>query len=140
MTEAAERIVVDTDVASRLLRGTLDASMAARLGGAVLLLSFVTVGELLRGARHAGWGERRTSELETWLEAMPVIGGTRGISRQWGQITGAGMRTGRPHPANDGWVAACCLFHRLPLATGDVRHFRHFRSLAELELIECPMA
>lgn len=38
--------MLDTDVVSRLLRGSLADDVAERLTGAVLLLTFVTVGEL----------------------------------------------------------------------------------------------
>lgn len=132
MTATAERIVLDTDVASRLLRGTLDAELSTRLADAVLLVTFVTVGELVRGAVHAGWGARRVGVLDDWLAATPVVRGGPAVARRWGEITGAGLRAGRPLPANDAWVAACCLVHGLALATGNVRHYV---SVQGLELV-----
>lgn len=123
MNATAERIVLDTDVASRLLRGTLTDEVAGRLVGAVPLLTFVTVGELLRGASHAGWGRRRVSTLNSWLADLPVIAGDSAIARRWGELTGSALRRGRPLPANDAWIAACCLVHEVPLATYNARDF-----------------
>jgi len=33
---------------------------------------------------------------------------------------------GRPRPANDTWIAACCLARDLPLATLNLKDFRDF--------------
>jgi predicted nucleic acid-binding protein len=47
-----------TDVVSRLLRGSLTNDVAERLTGAVLLVTFVTVGELFRGAAMLAGGRK----------------------------------------------------------------------------------
>lgn len=39
-------VVLDTDVASRILRDRLSPALTARIAGAVWFVSFVTVGEL----------------------------------------------------------------------------------------------
>jgi len=39
-------VVLDTDVASRIIKYQLDGSLAARLTGATWCVTFVTVGEL----------------------------------------------------------------------------------------------
>jgi predicted nucleic acid-binding protein len=128
----AERIVLGTDVVSRLLRGSLTKDVAERLTGAVLLTTFVTVGELFRGAAHARWGPRRIAALTSWLKAVPAIPGDPIVARRWGELTGLALRAGRPLPANDAWIAACCLVHDVALATYNLRDFE---AIAELELI-----
>jgi predicted nucleic acid-binding protein len=42
----------------------------------------------------------------------------------WGEIQAYAQMRGRPRPANDSWIAACCLVRELPLATSNVNR-RH---------------
>lgn len=119
----AEAIVIDTDVASRLMRQTVPASVAARLTGATLVVTFVTVGELYRGAVHARWGERRLDALDRWLTRVVILPSDAAVARRWGEITGTALQAGRPLPANDAWVAACCLAYEAALATLNEHHF-----------------
>jgi predicted nucleic acid-binding protein len=119
----AEPIVLDTDVVSRLLAGTVTSDLAARLTGLTPIVTFVTVGELFRGAAHAGWGARRLGTLTAWLERVPMIPADAPVARRWGEVTGTALRSGRPLPANDAWIAACCLLHDVALATYNPRHF-----------------
>jgi predicted nucleic acid-binding protein len=135
VTTIGERIVLDTDVVSRLLRGSLTDDVAERLTGAVLLVTFVTVGELFRGAAHARWGPRRIATLTSWLKEIPAIPGDWIVARRWGQVTGLALRAGRPLPANDAWIAACCLVHDVALAT---YNRRDFETIDELKLITAP--
>lgn len=59
---------MDTDVASRLQRNDLDPAYDSLLEGHILVLTFVTVAEMLRGAAKAG-------KLGCALQ-----GGTRGLA------------------------------------------------------------
>lgn len=129
MSAIAERIVLDTDVVSRLLRGTVERDLAERLVGSTVLVTFVTVGELFRGARHARWGARRLATLSSWLDGVPMIPADVMVARQWGEVTGTALRLGQPLPANDAWIAACCLVHDLPLATYNPRDFTRVERL-----------
>jgi toxin FitB len=129
VTATAEAIVLDTDVVSRLMRDTLPATVARRIQGLTPCVTFVTAGELFRGAAHAGWGARRVGALERWLERVTVIPADRAVARRWGEITGRALRAGAPLPANDAWIAACCLTHDTPLATLNARHFAGIDSL-----------
>jgi predicted nucleic acid-binding protein len=45
------------------------------------------------------------------------------------------LRRGRPRPANDSWIAACCLAHRFPLATFNVKDFEDFTEHDGLQLV-----
>ena len=86
--------------------------------GRTLVLSFVTVGEILHGTLIASWPKARIAAIESRLQAYPVIPGTIGVSRKfaelrrwfYGQIGD-----------NDLWIAACVLAHPEPvsLATSD---------------------
>jgi toxin FitB len=44
-------------------------------------------------------------------------------AKTWVVISGGAQRRGRPRPLNDGWIAACCIEHRLPLLTPNRRDF-----------------
>jgi len=52
-----------------------------------------------------------------------------------GQDLGRGPAPGRPRPANDSWIAACCLARQFPLATLNVKDFEDFARHDGLELI-----
>lgn len=93
------------------------------------VLTFVTVGELFQGAVHAGWGERRIGALERFVGARPVLPYDRRVARRWGELCGDALRRGRRIPQNDGWVAASCLAHGLPLLTFNRRHYAEVEGL-----------
>src|SRR5436190_18504073 len=114
-------VVLDTDVASRSIKGQLDGPLAAKLTGAAWCVTFVTVGELWQWAAMRSWGRRTREELEHWLGRVIVLDSDAATSRAWGTISAETRRRGRPRPINDSWVAACCLARRLPLATLNVK-------------------
>ena len=125
----AERVVIDTDVASRLMRDSLPHQLSSALADAVMSVTFVTVGELFRGAAHARWGARRVAMLADWLARVTMIPGELAVARRWGEITGRALAAGRPLPANDAWIAACCLTHAVPLATLNRRDYGRIEGL-----------
>lgn len=122
-------VVIDTDVASLLLRRSLPDDLRSSLTGVFVRVTFVTVGELFRGAIHASWGRRRVSELTDWLSRVEPIPGDGAVAERWGEITGRALAAGRPVPANDGWIAACCVTHGLPLATLNLRDYEGISGL-----------
>lgn len=128
----AEVIVLDTDVASHLMRGSLPETLAHRVRGMGLAVTFVTVGELYRGAAHARWGSRRLDALAAWLSPLPVLEGSAAVAERWGELTGKALRAGSPLPSNDAWIAACCLAHSAALAT---LNLRHYAEIDDLDLI-----
>ena len=88
-------VVLDTDVASLLHKGTLAGPLATRLiGREPLIISFVTFGELAKWAEIRNWGQHRREELTSWLS--PHCGTARrcGSGRHLGgcprQPSGAG--------------------------------------------------
>jgi predicted nucleic acid-binding protein len=52
-----------------------------------------------------------------------------------GQDLGGGEARGRPRPANDSWIAACCLAHQFPLATFNTKDFEYFAEHDGLQLV-----
>jgi predicted nucleic acid-binding protein len=57
-------VVLDTDVASRAIKGKLADPMAARLTGIAWCVTFVTVGELRQWATTRSQGPRTREDLE----------------------------------------------------------------------------
>lgn len=66
---------------------------------------------------------------------MVVLNSDDATSRAWGRISAEARRRGRPRPANDSWIAACCLARDFPLATFNVKDFDDFAEHDALQLI-----
>ena len=128
-------VVLDTDVASRLLRGRLTGPLAGRLPGLDLCVTFVTVGELWRWAELRAWGARSRVELADFLDRVTLLPAGEGIGRRWGGMTAAAERRGRTIPVNDSWIAACCLARDLPLATLNTKDYTDLAEHEGLSLL-----
>jgi predicted nucleic acid-binding protein len=118
-----QRIVLDTDVASRILRHQLDLETSIRIKDAQWMVTFATVGELWKWAETKRWGPGRREELGSWLRDLAVLDSDADVAREWGRACGLAALRGRPRPDNDAWIAACCRVHEVPLATFNVKDF-----------------
>ena len=115
--DLANRVLVDTNVASWIGAGRgRHAEWAAALTGRRPFVSFVTVGEILRGGVIAGWSEAKVGEWERRLRVYTVIPGSILVARAYGRI---GARYYRQVADNDLWIAATALAYALPIATAD---------------------
>lgn len=128
-------VVLDTDVSSKVMKGQLRGPLAAKLTGRVWCVTFVTVGELWQWAEMRSWGPRTRHELEAWLDRVVVLNSDEDVCRTWGRICASARRRGRPRPANDSWIAACCVAHGLPLATLNLKDFEDYAAHEDLTLI-----
>lgn len=127
-------VVLDTDVTSRVIKGSVPDSLAARLVGRQMTVTFVTVGELSRWTILREFGERRRALVDSWITGAS-IGGSVEVARKWGEITAYAQLRGRPRPFDDSWIAACCLAYELPLATLNLKHFQDYVEYEGLEII-----
>jgi toxin FitB len=130
-----KRVVLDADVSSRSIKDKLPPSLRTRLGTAQFGITFVTLGELTQWATFRDWGPRNRATLGRWLATKAILPYNEGVARKWGQLSGFALRRGRPRPANDTWIAACCLVYDLPLATLNVKDFTDFAEHEGLRLI-----
>lgn len=130
-----DRIVLDTDVASLLFKDALPASLFSKLVGRQLLLTWVTYGEMNRWPYARSWGNPRRAALDAWLEGKPILPGTKGVARKWGEVVAYADQRGRPRPVNDSWIASCCLAYDLPLATLNISDFQDFAEYEGLRLV-----
>lgn len=128
-------VVLDTDVASRSLKHNLPDALAAKLAGQSIAITFVTLGELTKWTLVRTWGPRRLEALEHFLSRVLVLPYSRRVARTWGELQAHAQRRGRPRPANDTWIAACCLVRELPLATLNRKDFEDFAEHDGLQLI-----
>ena len=121
-----KRIVLDTDVSSLSIKDKLPPASRTRLGIAQFSITFVTLGELTQWVTFRDWGPRNRARLARWLENKAILPYSEDVARKWGELSGFALRRGRPRPANDTWIAACCLVYELPLATLNVKDFADF--------------
>lgn len=128
-------VVLDTDVSSAILRGRLDARIAARLVGLQPVVTFVTVGELAKWTELRSWGPQRLASLADFYRRFPVLPYSPKVPGIWGHLQAAPQRRGRPRPVNDSWIAACCLDHGLPLVTQNRKDFEDFADHEGLHLL-----
>ena len=126
---------MDTDVASRSLTHKLADPIAARLAGASIAITFVTLGELTKWTLIRTWGPRRLAGLDRFLSRVVLLPYNRRVARRWGELQAHAQLRGRPRPVNDTWIAACCLVQGVPLATLNVKDFADFAEHEGLELI-----
>jgi predicted nucleic acid-binding protein len=127
--------VLDTDGASRILKHDLPSAAASRLAGQPLCITFITLGELTQWATMRAWGRVRREALGRWVSEQPVLPGSEDVARRWGEISARARQRGRPRPANDTWIAACCLVYDLPLATFNAADFGDFVEHEGLRLV-----
>lgn len=128
-------VVVDTDVASAVLRGRVSGTLATRLTGRSLAVTFVTVGELTKWTLVRHWGPQRLAGLRVFLSSVVVLPYSNAVAAAWGELQARAQLRGRPRPANDTWIAACCLTRKLPLATLNLKDFTDFAEFDGLQLI-----
>jgi len=128
-------VVLDTDVASAVLRRKVPETMRTRLAGRSLAVTFVTVGELTAWTALRNSGPRRLADMAAWRRHVVTLPFDEAVAVTWGMLQARAQRRGRPRPINDTWVAACCLVDRLPLATFNVKDFDDFTEHEGLELV-----
>lgn len=116
--------VVDTDVWSYIYKKTDEAKLyEPHLFGNVLVISFQTRAELLRGAISAGWGARRRQHLESRLQRYVVEHSSDALCLRWAEAIDSARRNGRPVAPADAWVAATARYLGVPLITHNKKHF-----------------
>jgi toxin FitB len=128
-------VVLDTDVASALLRRRAPDALASQLAGQVPAITFVTLGELTKWTLVRRWGPRRMDTMRAFLAGLLVLPYDRQVATRWGEIQAYAQLRGRPRPANDSWIAACCLVRDVPLATFNVKDFADYAEHEGLELL-----
>lgn len=128
-------VVLDTDVASSLLRRRVSEALAHALMGQVPAITFVTLGELTKWTLVRRWGPRSLANMRAFLASLVLLPYDQRVATRWGELQAYAQLRGRPRPVNDSWVAACCLVRELPLATFNARDYTDFVEHEGLELV-----
>ena len=116
-------VVLDTDVASAMLRRRLPEPTKRQLVGHIPVLTFVTVGELTKWTFVRHWGPRRLTTMRDFIAGLGVLPYDKKVAARWGEIQAYAQQRGRPRPTNASWIAACCLVRDLPLLTFNTKDF-----------------
>jgi predicted nucleic acid-binding protein len=135
LAEVDDPVILDTDVASLAIKGRLG-SADARLLDRTWCVTFVTVGELVKGASMAQWDLRRRTEIADWLRSVVILPYDIRVSDTWGQLAAAARLRGRPRPVNDMWIAAVSIAHGFPLATRNLKDYEDFVAYHGLVLFD----
>ncbi len=123
-------MILDTNALSAFIDG--DAGVGSILRAQLrLAIPVIVLGEF----RYGIAGSRHRKVYESWLdvhlgsfEILPVIQAT---AVAYAELRIALKKLGKPVPANDAWIAALCIQHKLPILTRD----EHFDSLPEVARI-----
>jgi predicted nucleic acid-binding protein len=124
-------IVVDTNVASELMRPAPDARVVAWMraqDGSELYTTSITVAEIGYGVERLPEGARKALLRATASQVFSafvdhVLAFDAGAAALYGAIVGARERAGAPIDGFDAQIAAICRRHGAGLATRNVRDF-----------------
>jgi predicted nucleic acid-binding protein len=128
---ATARLVVDTDVASFVLKWHPEFAprYVDMIRGSELVVSFMTVAEMRQGALDANWGPRKCDVLEAYLADFSVLHSDSLLCSTWAVVRNQSTRKGRPMSSADAWIAATALVLSVPLVTNNPRDYRHLDNL-----------
>lgn len=125
-----DRRVVDTNVLVYVATGhPLGEAYLPHLDGYAGVISFVTLGELLRWPVQERWRAERVAALEAYIAGFAVQHTTTALCRAWGRLVGELARGGQTPSMADSWIAATALTLGVPLVTHNRRHFEFIPGL-----------
>ena len=111
-------MILDTNALSAFVDG--DAAVGARLSAETrVAIPVIVLGEFrygISGSRHRGAYERW---LDDHLPEFEILSVTDPTTLVYARVRVSLKKLGRPIPANDAWIAALALQHRLPVLSRD---------------------
>ena len=114
-------MILDTNALSAFVDG--DPAVGARLlqaSGAAIPV--IVLGEFRYGIAASRYRRQYEAWLERHLPDFEILSVTESTTLMYAHVRSALKQLGRPIPANDVWIAALALQHRLPLLSQD-EHF-----------------
>jgi len=121
-------MILDTNALSAFVDGDAGVGDILRRQARVAI-PVIVLGEFRYGIAES----RHRATYEAWLESQlthfDVLGVTDATTFAYAALRVALRRIGRPIPANDAWIAALALQHRLPVLSRD----QHFDAVPEVE-------
>jgi len=127
----ASAVLVDTDVYSYLMKPGHPAEQIYRphVTEKLVAVSFVTVGELLFGARKRGWGKDRVDDLLARLRAVVIVPYDFRVCETYADLKARLVKAGKVVADNDLWIAACAVRHSIRLISNNRAHFEKIPDL-----------
>ena len=121
----SDAVLLDTDVYSYLNKpGDTRAEIyRPKVKGKLVALSFITVGELLFGARRKNWGQSKIDDLNSRLRSVVIVPYDIDICRTYADLKTRVQESGKNVACNDLWIAACAVRHSIPLISNNRKHF-----------------
>ena len=114
-------MILDTNALSAFIDG--EPAVGVRLSAeSQVAIPVIVLGEF----RYGISGSRHRDKYERWLadhlSDFEILSVTESTTLTYARVRAALKRLGRPIPANDAWIAALALQHRLPVMSRD-EHF-----------------
>ena len=111
-------MILDTNALSAFVDGDADVGDALRIQ-ARAAIPVIVLGEFRYGIAQS----KRRSSYEAWLDSslihFDILPVTEETAIAYAALRVTLKRSGRPIPANDAWIAALALQHRLPVLSRD---------------------
>jgi predicted nucleic acid-binding protein len=121
-------LILDTNALSAFIDGEPAVGDILRRQARVAI-PMIVLGEFRYGTSQS----RHRNDYEDWLATnlahFDVLDITEATTHAYASVRLALRRSGRPIPANDAWIAALALQHRLPVLSRD----EHFDAVEALE-------
>ena len=94
-----------------------------------MVMSFITLGELMFGAEKSQYRDETIEKLNRLTELIPVVLPDPATALHYGQIRSHLERAGTPIGANDLWIAAHARSSNLVLVSNNTREFQRVPGL-----------
>ncbi len=124
-------MILDTNALSAFVDGVPEVGELLVAGGKAAI-PVIALGEF----RYGIAGSRHRAVYEAWLDEhlgdFDLLAITEATTVVYARVRQALKKAGRPIPANDAWIAALALEHRLPVVTRDA----HFDAVPGLHRVE----
>jgi tRNA(fMet)-specific endonuclease VapC len=121
-------VILDTNALSAFVDGDVDVGKLLRTQ-ARAAIPVVVLGEFLYGIAESRHRRAYEAWLASHLQRFDLLEVTGETAVTYAALRVALKRSGRPIPANDAWIAALALQHRLPVLSRD----QHFDAVPGLE-------
>ena len=123
-----EEIAIDTSVLIPYFQNDLE--IIDRLDAIKnICVPIFVIGEMMIGFFMTKTSETAKDNFEFFLSKTRILECTRDVANKYGELVATLREKGSMIPANDIWIAACCLVHNKYLATKD-EHFLKVPQLA----------
>lgn len=129
-------LLLDTDAASHLQRGSLREDYRAILEGyPYLAISWITEAEWLTGLNLSS-NQQRLERFEEWIAKLLLLSQDREITRRYAELAAVAKTKNQSVKSrqNDTWIAATAVRHNIPLMTLNRGDYKVFVEHGDLQI------